>query len=135
MTMIGSCQCNNIKLTWNVIDFTMTPRACQCDYCLSKKAAYVSKPGSLVEVEVNDKSLLRTVKHGSKTAIFHECASCGELVFVTVVLDGEIYGVVNSNNLVNKFGFAEPVSMSFEGQSKQEKESRWKSNWCRIQIK
>ena len=130
MTIRGSCSCNNFQLTWHVTDLSLVPRVCQCDYCAAKQAAYVSKSGSRFEVLIHDEDLHATVQHGSDQAIFHECSNCDEVLCVTALVGGELYGVLNANHLVNRLGFATPVKMDFAGKSAQEKRDRWRQNWC-----
>ncbi|MBV1908008.1 MAG: hypothetical protein KUG78_01735 [Kangiellaceae bacterium] len=130
MSILGHCKCKNIKVTWHVIDYSMSPRACQCDYCSSKNAAYVSKSGSKVEVKINDKSHHKIVTQGSQTAKFHECANCNDIVFVTAEIAGLVYGIINADILQNKFAFSAPQETDFSGQSQQQKLERWQKNWC-----
>ncbi len=134
MSIHGQCQCSNIKTKWNCIDYSMSPRACQCDYCSNKQAAYVSKPGSLFELSIIDKQHHRQVKQGSETATFHECSYCNSLIAVTVEIDQILYGILNAKFLNNKFEFSEPVETNFENQSKQLKLDRWQKNWCFAKI-
>ena len=128
--MKGSCSCNNIEVAWHVIDRSLVPRACQCDYCVSKSAAYVSKSGTRFEVIIHKESLHKTVQHGSGSARFHECANCDQLVFVTWEIAGELYGVLNSTYLNNTHGFSTPLVVDFSSQTPEQKQDRWQKNWC-----
>lgn len=128
--MYGSCECKNIEVQWKTIDYSSVPRACQCDYCRAKSAAYVSKSASAVDVVIHNPGLHRIVTHGTGTAQFHECGYCGTLVFVSCEIDGIIYGVLNAACLDNKFGFAKPVAMDFSNQPVAERLLRRQQNWC-----
>ncbi len=130
MSLHGSCSCQNIEVIWHNVDLSLVPRACQCDYCQAKSAAYVTKSATRFEVVIHHKNLHQQIKHGSQTAVFHECAHCKDIVFVTVSIDGEIYGALNANIMDKSLEFAEPVMMDFSGQSAQEKLHRWRQNWC-----
>ena len=134
MSIHGQCQCGNIKTKWNCTDYSMSPRACQCDYCSNKQAAYVSKPGSLFELSIIDKQHHRKVKQGSETATFHECSYCNSLIAVTVEIDQILYGILNAKFLNNKIEFADAIETNFDGQSIEEKRQRWQRNWCRAKI-
>lgn len=134
MSIHGQCQCGNIKTKWNCIDYSMSPRACQCDYCSNKQAAYVSKPGSLFELSIIDKKHHRKLKQGSETATFHECSYCNSLIAVTVEIDQILYGILNAKFLNNKIEFADAIETNFDGQSIEEKRQRWQRNWCRAKI-
>ncbi len=129
MSIYGQCSCGNLKIKWNCIDYSMSPRACQCEYCLSHNAAYVSKPGSVFELSVKDETQHKIVTQGSNTAFFHECSYCQSVVAVTAEIDGELYGIINANILSNKFEFAASVKTNFDGQTKQDKQKRWQQNW------
>lgn len=130
MSINGSCRCRNIEVHWRTVDFTVVPRACQCDYCRSQGAAYVSKAGTSVDVQILDANQHRVIQHGSHSAAFHECGNCGELVIVTVTLDGETYGALNAHCLVNRFKFASAIEADYSDQTAEQKQARWRQNWC-----
>ena len=130
MSITGGCRCNNIRITWHTVDHSVVPRACQCDYCLSKGVAYVSKSGTRFDVSVRSEALHKKVQHGSNSAVFHECANCCQLIFVTAEIDGELYGALNANHLNNKMGFSSPVETDFSSCTAQQKKERWRQNWC-----
>jgi hypothetical protein len=130
MSISGGCGCNNIKITWHTVDHSMVPRACQCDYCLSKAAAYVTKSGTRFDVLICNDKLHKEVQHGSNSAIFHECTNCGQVIFVTSDIDGEVYGALNANCLNNKLGFSASVKANFSDQTAEQKRERWLENWC-----
>jgi hypothetical protein len=130
MVMKGSCSCNNIEITWHVIDRSLIPRACQCDYCISKSAAYVSKSGTRFEVGIHSRRLHKTIRQSSNSAVFHECANCKQLVFVTWEKADEVFGALNSIHLTNTHGFSPPLKVDFSSQTPQEKQDRWQQNWC-----
>jgi hypothetical protein len=130
MSMRGSCSCNNIQVVWHTVDYSGVPRACQCEYCLAKGAAYVSKSGTSVDVLVHKESQHRITVHGSGNARFHECSGCGDLVFVTATIDGTSYGVLNAMCMKNKLGFPAAVMADVSGQTAAQKRDRWRQNWC-----
>ena len=128
--LAGSCSCNNMRVNWHTLDHSLVPRACQCVYCLSRSAAYVSKSGTRFEVFIGNSDLHRTSRQGSNSAVFHECAYCNELVFVTASIESDQYGALNANCLNNTFGFGPARPVDYGGQSAQQKLDRWKLNWC-----
>ncbi len=134
MSIQGRCQCGNIKTEWNCFDYSMSPRACQCSYCRSKQAAYVSKPGSLFKLVIKDKKHHLKIKQGSETATFHECSYCNSLIAVTVEIDNTLYGILNAEHLNNKIEFSAAVETDFDGQSADQKQQRWQHNWCFAEI-
>jgi hypothetical protein len=130
MSLRGNCRCGNIKVQWRTVDLSVVPRACRCDYCRSKGAAYVSKAGTSLDVQIRDASLHNVIKHGSHSAEFHECGRCGELVLVTVTLDGDMFGALNARCLSNKLEFASAVDVDYSGHTLEQKQARWRRNWC-----
>jgi len=130
MSMSGGCDCNNITVAWYTNEYNHTPRACQCDYCLSKSAAYVTESGTKIEVTINNEALHKTIQHGSNSANFHECTNCNQVVFVTAKIDGQIYGAINADVLVNKQKLSAPTKLNFSSQTAEQKRDRWRQNWC-----
>lgn len=130
MSLSGNCKCQNIQILWHTVDRSLVPRRCQCDYCVSKSISYVSKAGTRVEVRIREEALVNIHQQGTRSARFHECGNCGELVFVTAEIDGELYCSLNANCIINPFGFSEPVKMELHNQTATEKKNRWRQNWC-----
>lgn len=130
MPLRGACRCKNLQLSWQTVDYSVVPRACQCAYCVAQGAAYVSKSGSAFSARIAHPTQYRVVTHGSGLAQFHECTHCSDLVFVSVDIDGDCYGAINSRCLVNPRGFADAVPFDFSGQSDEQKQQRWRQNWC-----
>jgi hypothetical protein len=129
--MRGSCRCNNIEVCWHTVDYSLIPRACQCDYCLPKNAAYVSKSGTRVGIVIHNERQHEVRRHGSGTASFHECSACAELVFVTADIDGDLYCALNAKCLSNPAGFSASVEFDYDEQTVAQKTDRWRRNWCR----
>ena len=128
--MYGSCNCKNIEIQWQTIDLSLVPRACQCSYCLAKGAAYVSKTRSSFQAIIHNERCYAKVQQGSRSAIFHECTNCDVVVFVTAQINGDVYGALNANCLLNKVGFSTPIITDFGTESVTQKQHRWAKNWC-----
>lgn len=130
MAILGCCKCKNIEVRWYLTDYRVIPRKCQCQYCISKNATYVSETGTRVEVLIHTENLHQVHKQGTRSAEFHLCGGCDELVFVTALIDGELYCALNSNSINNPLGFRSSIKMQFFDQSATEKKDRWHQNWC-----
>lgn len=130
MSLRGHCSCRNFELSWQTVDYSLIPRACQCAYCRNKGAAYVSKSGSGFSVHVHKPDSYKLVRQGSGTAAFHECSFCNMVVFVTAKIGGQTYGAINSACINNRQGFGAAVAMDFSVQDALEKTRRWQQNWC-----
>ena len=98
----GSCQCGNVSFTLTLPKplNTFTPRACDCDYCTSHGAMYVSHP--LGNLSFNSKTIIDKESQGSRQAIFHKCRNCHQLIGVSCNIDGQERGTINANLLDNK---------------------------------
>ncbi|MGK0298875.1 MAG: hypothetical protein ACI9XC_002499 [Gammaproteobacteria bacterium] len=129
-TMKGSCVCKNIEIEWLASDFSHIPRVCQCDYCRLINASYVSQSGTEIHVTIHDEDKHKVVMHGTNTAAFHVCTNCDSLTIATSLIDGTIYGVINSKCLENQDRFKEPQTFSYEGETLEQRLNRRKKNWC-----
>ena len=134
MSITGGCDCNNIEITWHVMSHNSIPRACQCGYCASKAAAYVTQSGTKFDVLIRSEKLHKKIQHGSNSAVFHECSSCDQVIFVTAEMNGDLYGALNANYLNNKRGFSTSVKVDFSSQTAIEKKERWRKNWCQAAL-
>ena len=132
MSMRGNCRCRNIEVRWQITDYSLVPRACPCIYCQQKSAAYVSKSGSRFAVVIHNDALHKTRQNGSHQARFHECANCGDVVFVTAEIEGETFGALNAGCLHNRCGFPAPLPIDNTAQTAQERLARWHQHWCRV---
>ena len=121
MRIHGGCDCNNIEIFWYIYGQTLVPRACQCEYCSSRSAAYVSRPDTGFEATIHSSESHRPIQHGSNSAIFHECSTCEQVVFVTAEVDGELYGALNANQFNDQSVVTAPVKLNFSSQSGEEK--------------
>lgn len=128
--MRGGCRCHNFEVVWHTVDYSVVPRACQCEYCLGKGAAYVSKSGTAVKVVVHKAQLHRIVTHGSGSARFHECSSCGDVVLVTAQLGKDYFGALNALCMNNTLGFPPAMHTNYANDTTEVKRERWRQNWC-----
>ena len=126
----GRCQCKNIELVWRTISTSLIPRACQCDYCKSKNASYVSEPGTEFRATIHYENNHKIIRHGTESADFHECKNCKKIVFATSEIDNIIYGVINSECIENKDHLKESQPYSYEGETLEERLRRRQKNWC-----
>ena len=128
--MRGSCRCKNISVAWQNIDFSLVPRACLCDYCAARGAAYVSKSGTGVEVLIRNAEFYRESAHGSRQATFHECSYCGDVVIATALIEDSLYAALNVACLDSWQRFPRPVYVNFSHHTPEQKRQRWLQNWC-----
>jgi len=125
------CNCKNISIDWLRTEGPLHSRICSCDYCQSQKAEYVSEPDSTFSFVVNDMAQHKMVKHGHKTASFHECKNCG-LAFVSCRIDGVLYGILNAKVMGIENCILEPEPRDYSGEIVENRLARRKQNWCRV---
>lgn len=130
MSIRGGCKCNNIQILWHTIDRSLVPRECQCCYCLFNRFSYVSKAGTRFNVSIHREALYSIHQQVMGGARFHRCENCGELVFATSEIEGELYGALNANCLNNPSGFGASVNTNFSTQTPLQKKKEWRQNWC-----
>lgn len=128
--MRGGCRCGNISLSWQNVDYSLVPRACGCEYCAARSAAYVSKSGTRVDVVVRKPALLHLRRHGSEQATFNECGHCGDVVFVSAEIEDTDYCAINVHCLEQRNRFPDAIDVNFSDQSPEDKRNRWAQNWC-----
>ncbi len=130
MTLRGSCRCYNLTVSWQNVDYSLVPRACDCHYCRHRGAVWVSKSGSALNLQVQRTAAYVQSHQGSEQAAFHECRHCGDVVAVTVLIDDDRYGAVNLNCLRDACRFPPAVMVQLTGLAPEEKRERWRQNWC-----
>lgn len=125
-----ACGCGNFKVEWDVKPRKLIARKCGCDYCIYQNATYVSDPETPFSYQIKHSDNHQVVKHGSGTAEFNECGSCG-LVLVTSKIEGELYGVLNVNALDIEEYSVDPKIKDFADETVEFKLNRRKKNWSR----
>jgi len=134
----GGCHCGKIKIVFETIicPEDLTPRACDCSFCLKHGASYVSDPEGSLSIEVKGLDTVSEYHQGSETARFLLCRYCG--VLVAVVFDDEIgsYGAVNSRSIEDGVIFGAPKTVSPQKLGREEKRRRWVKLWTpRLELK
>jgi hypothetical protein len=132
MLIHGRCHCGNITFAfrWEPDPAEIPARACSCSFCVKHGGVWTSHPAGSLKVTVNDPALVSRHAFGTRTAEFHICARCGVVPFVSSLIDGRLYAVVN----VNVFEGVDPsrlrhASASLDGEGKQARLARRQKNW------
>ena len=129
--MLGHCACKNITIDWHIRDYSLVPRACCCDFCLFHNAHWVSKAGSRFSLTIRYAQHHKKNKQGTRTATFHQCSNCGDVVAATARIDKRDYGALNHNILDDAQRF--PDFRPFKSSAKDSVSTRiktWQDNWC-----
>lgn len=97
---------------------------------------YVSDPSGRLLIDVKESDGLGKYRQGSKTADFVFCKHCGVLIAVISERERMVSGAVNARCLNEYESFGEPVIVSPQKLSKEEKTARWETVWTRnVQIR
>jgi len=131
MRIIGNCKCKNLTVDWRIRDFSLIARACQCQYCSSKQAHWISKSGSRFSLNIRYPNTYQVKKSGYGLAEFHECMNCEDVVAASVVIDNKTYGAINAKCLsqLKRFPAGREV-LPEKNQTDIDRQKMWQQNWC-----
>jgi hypothetical protein len=127
----GGCRCGNISY---VAEFSQelrvyTPRACDCEFCRSHGAAYVSDKAGALTLKIKNKEEFDKYRQGSRIADFLICRNCGVMVGVCYEDGGRVYGSINIRSCGECDLFGDSKEMALAELSDEDRVKRWKENW------
>ena len=129
--LLGGCRCGAVSLQVELSrePGSCHPRACDCDFCREREAAYVSDPAGRLRMRVRSPADVRIERQGSLQAEFLSCQACGTLLVVRWQDGDRAYGAVNARALADRaaFGAEQPASPKQLGAG--QKTERWKALW------
>jgi hypothetical protein len=133
----GGCHCG--KARWNLETelsvMNLTPRVCDCDFCIRHRAAWISDPKGKLTLHVLQTGVQR-YRQGSEQAEFIICCDCGVLVAVVATdARGTLLGAVNRNAFDHCEAFPAEAVVSPQHLSLEQKLARWSEVWAPTQIK
>jgi len=125
------CKCGSVVLDIEINQdrSMLSPRKCDCDFCVEKNLVYLSDPEGKVSLNHGELKDFHIQKQGSQSASFLSCKSCGSIVLVTYEDHSSTFCAINYQLLDQDIGFGEVVNVSPKKLSADEKISRWKSIW------
>lgn len=132
MLIKGKCHCDNIalELEWDSDPAEIPARACSCSFCAKHGGVWTSDPSCRLTVTIRDSGFVSEYAFGTQTALFHVCARCGIVPFVTSEIANHRYAVVNVNALENvDRARLRPVSAHFESENLASRLARRQRNW------
>lgn len=130
----GKCVCGNAEVSITLPQDLncYAPRACDCDFCTSRKVEYLSDPAG--NIEIRSVMPLQRVKQGSNQATFLSCPECSTILAVAYITDEVSVGAVNATCLVDKAVLKPSVSASPKQLTAEEKVPRWLTLWSPLKI-
>lgn len=128
------CDCGAVQLDYKLPKSieNYTPRACDCDFCLSHNIHYLSDVAGNLLIKTDQR--LHPIQQGSEQATFWQCASCNNIVAVTCILHNTLRGAANAQIFRKHHQLASPVVVSPKQLSAKEKTGRWGELWSRVCI-
>ena len=130
-TLVGGCYCGNItvRVETDKKPEDMTPRACDCRFCSTHGAEWVSTPDAKLEIEIQNEAALSLYTQGSDNARFWICQRCGVAAAVTCDIEDRRKGAVNRRALDKRDAFPPAETVSPASLSPEEKKARWEGRW------
>jgi hypothetical protein len=130
----GACHCGAIGFTlrtsrrpeqWQV-------RACQCRFCRAHGARTVSDPAGSVTFSIADPSKLTRYRFATGSADFLMCGACGVYIAAVLASSRGRFATVNVNAIDNLQNVPEAVPVSYEGEEREQRESRREQRWTPV---
>jgi len=131
-TIHGSCHCGNIQfdLDWPGDASRIAARGCGCSFCQKRGGTWTSNPDAHLSATIENANLVSPYRFGTGTAVFHVCAVCGVVPFVSSEIEGRLYAVVNiaafDGNESRTFDVA---GTDFDGEDETSRLARRQQNW------
>ena len=127
----GGCHCGRIRFRLSApgpIE-ELSPRACDCSFCLKHAAAYLSDPHGRLSIDVMGTRTLGCYRQGSHRARFQFCRHCSVLIGAIHVEGRRRYGAVNTRCLDDGIGLATPETVSLQQLDEAGRIARWRALW------
>ncbi|WP_413702158.1 hypothetical protein ACLKMH_12110 [Psychromonas sp. KJ10-10] len=130
----GKCTCGQTKVKISLPETLdkFSPRACDCDFCVSRNISYLSHPEG--ELEIESAFPLKILKQGSNQASFITCSSCKSVIASSLQLEDKLVGALNSPLLSDFSLLQNPTIVSPKKLKAQEKVERWQKLWLNIKV-
>ncbi len=129
----GGCDCGNISYVAKITSTPsmLGPRLCDCRFCTSHGAAYISDGEGELEVVIRKEHDTSRYRQGSRIADFLLCKTCGVLIGVFYEEGERVYASINARSADDyaDFGAGQVVSLTRLGD--EERIARWKRAWFR----
>jgi hypothetical protein len=132
----GGCHCGALRWAFTSSQplRTLSPRACDCDFCSRHRAAWVSDPRGTLEIRGNY-AALRRYRQGSGQADFLLCNECGVLLAVIAqAVDGRLIGAANRNAFDARGAFTDETVVSPRLLAADAKLARWNQVWMPVEL-
>ena len=128
----GKCHCGNItyEFDWPLAGAEIPVRACSCSFCSKHGGIYTAHREAALRAVIYDQSLITKYTFATGTAEFFICSRCGAVPFVTSMILGRLYAVVNANTFegVDRASF-QSMAADFDDETAESRLERRRRNW------
>jgi hypothetical protein len=130
----GRCHCGAIGFIFRTSQppAQWTVRACQCSFCRGHGARTVSDPNGSVTFQVTEASKLTRYRFGTRSSDFLICRECGVYVAAIITARDGQFATLNLNTIRAPLDVPEPVPVSYEGESAEQRQSRREQRWTPV---
>jgi len=130
----GSCHCGAIGFAFRP---SRTPdswpvRACQCSFCRRHGARTTSDPAGSVTFRIEVESKLQRYRFGLQSADFMICRTCGVYIAAMLTTPRGRFATVNINALREHLDVQDATSISYEGESLEQRQHRRERRWTPV---
>jgi hypothetical protein len=134
ISSIGKCSCGQTKVKISLPETLdqYSPRACDCDFCISRNITYLSHPDGELEIECVEP--LNIQRQGSNQAGFITCNGCKSVVAVSLQLEDRLVGALNTTLLSDFSLLQKATTVSPKALGAKEKVERWQTLWLNIKV-
>jgi hypothetical protein len=130
----GSCHCGAIGFAFQSsrVPNSWPIRACQCSFCRRHGARTTSDPAGSVGFRIEVESKLQRYRFGLRTAEFMICKTCGVYVAAVLTAPRGRFATVNINALSELLDVRAATSISYEGESLEQRQDRRERQWTPV---
>ncbi len=134
----GSCHCQAIAIHFEGARpiSEMNLRQCSCGFCTRHRARYASDPAGRLTIVETRADTIHRYRFGTRTADFLLCRHCGCYLAAVCTVEGRQLAVFNVNNFeVDDDLEVAPQTMSFSGESVDDRLARRAASWTPVEIR
>jgi hypothetical protein len=130
----GKCRCGQttIKISLPEMLEQYSPRACDCDFCMSRNISYLSHPDG--ELEIDSTAPFEIQRQGSNQASFITCSCCGTVIAATLQLENSLIAALNATLLADFTLLQQPTIVSPKALDARDKIQRWQTVWLKTKV-
>ena len=107
-------------------------RACQCSFCRRHGARTTSDRAGSVVFRTADERSVQRYRFELRTADFVICRNCGVYIAALLTTPRGRFATLNINALEDRIDVPEATSVSYEGESAEQRQHRREQSWTPV---